>query len=130
MASSYSGRWAPHCKACAENVNDGSTEAMCSVHGAMLSIPLAAGLCLERWKPVIDVMIENVPGVVRNSKSPIIQMLEADLNQVLRIAFAKKSQNWLDTMKGSSSTINMDIHTRHASHLSLKTTDNPTVDTE
>jgi hypothetical protein len=33
-------------------------------------------------------MLENIPGVVRSKKLRIIQLLKADLNQVLRIAFA------------------------------------------
>jgi hypothetical protein len=35
-ASSYSGRGIPHYKACAENMDDGLTDAMCSVHAAMM----------------------------------------------------------------------------------------------
>jgi hypothetical protein len=45
--SSYSGRGIPHYKACAENMDDGLTDAMCSVHAAMMSIPLAAEFCPE-----------------------------------------------------------------------------------
>jgi hypothetical protein len=63
-ASSYSRRGIPHYKACTDNMDDGLTDAMCSVHAAMMSIPLAAGLCPERWKHVIDVMLEKIPGVV------------------------------------------------------------------
>jgi hypothetical protein len=70
-----------------ENMDDGVTDAMRSVHAAMMSIPLAAGFCPERWKHVIDVMLEKIPDVVRTNKLRIIQLLEADLNQVLRIAF-------------------------------------------
>jgi hypothetical protein len=70
-------------------MDDGLSDAMCSVHAAMLSIPLAAGFCPERWKHEIDVMLENIPGVVRTNKQRIIQLLEVDLNQVLRIAFAR-----------------------------------------
>jgi hypothetical protein len=88
-ASSYSGRGIPHYKTCAENMDDGLTDAMCSVHAAMMPIPMAAGFCPERWKHVKDVMLENITGVVRTNKLRIIQLLEADLNQVLRIAFAR-----------------------------------------
>jgi hypothetical protein len=47
-ASSYSVRGIPHYKACEENMDDGLTDVMCSVHVAMMSIPLAAGFCPER----------------------------------------------------------------------------------
>jgi hypothetical protein len=70
-------------------MDDGLTDAMCGVHAAMMSIPLAEGFCPERWKHVVDVMLEKIPGVVRMNKLRIIQLLEADLNQVLRIAFAR-----------------------------------------
>jgi hypothetical protein len=79
-ASYYSDRGIPHYKACAENMDDGLTDAMCSVHAAMMSIPLAAGFCPERWKHVIDVMVEKITGVVKTNKLRIIQLLEADLN--------------------------------------------------
>jgi hypothetical protein len=88
-ASSYSVKGIPHYKACAENMDDGLTDAMCSVHAAMISIPLVAGFCPERWKHVKDLMSEKIPDVVRTNKIRIIQLLEADLNQVLRIAFAR-----------------------------------------
>jgi hypothetical protein len=56
-ASSYSGRGIPYYKACAENMDDGLTDDMCSVHAAMVSIPLAEGFRPERWKHVIDVIL-------------------------------------------------------------------------
>jgi hypothetical protein len=34
-------------------------------------------------------MLEKIPGVPRSNKLRIIQLLEADLNQVLRITFAR-----------------------------------------
>jgi hypothetical protein len=60
-----------------------------AIHAAMMTVPLATGLCPERWKKAIDVMLEKIPGVVRSNKLQIIQLLEADLNQVLRIASAR-----------------------------------------
>jgi hypothetical protein len=55
----------------------------------MMTVPLTIGFCPERWKKVIDVMLEKIPGVVRSNKLRIIQLLEADLNQVLRISFSR-----------------------------------------
>jgi hypothetical protein len=55
----------------------------------MMTFPLATGFCPEQWKKAIDVMLDKIPGVVRSNKLRIIQLLEADLNQVWRIAFAR-----------------------------------------
>jgi hypothetical protein len=38
-------------------------------------------------------MLENIQSVVRTKKLRIIQLLEADLNQLLRIAFARNITN-------------------------------------
>jgi hypothetical protein len=38
---------------------------------------------------MIDAMLEKIPGIVRTKKLRIIQLLEADLNQAIRIAFAR-----------------------------------------
>jgi hypothetical protein len=45
-------------------------------------------------------MLEKIPGVVRSSKLQIIQLLEADLNQVLRIAFARNIAKLAKNKKG------------------------------
>jgi hypothetical protein len=55
----------------------------------MMSIPLAEGFCPERWRQAIDIMMEKIPGVPRINKLRIIQLLEANLNQVLQSAFAR-----------------------------------------
>jgi hypothetical protein len=89
-ASSYSGKGLHHYKARAEGSSDGLADAQAEVHATLVSIPSLTGYCPERWKHVIDIMLEKIPGVVRSNKLIIIQLLEADLNQVLRIAFARK----------------------------------------
>jgi hypothetical protein len=86
-ASSYPDRWIPHYKSCAENMDEGFTDVMCSA--TIMSIPLMTGFCPERWKHIIDVMLEKIPGAVITNKLIIIQLLEPYLNQVLRIAFAR-----------------------------------------
>jgi hypothetical protein len=58
------------------------------VHAAMMSIPLAEGFYPGRWRQAIDIMLEKIPGVPRINNLRIIQLLEVDLNQVLRSAFA------------------------------------------
>jgi hypothetical protein len=54
-----------------------------------MTVPLEAGFCPERWQQSVDVMLEKAPGISRSDKLRIIQILEADLNQVIRIAFAR-----------------------------------------
>jgi hypothetical protein len=55
----------------------------------MMTVPLDAELCPERWKEAVDLMLENIPDVTHANKFRIIQLLEADLNQVICIAFAR-----------------------------------------
>jgi hypothetical protein len=88
-ASSYSGRGVEHYKACAEGSDDGIADLLSTVHASMMAVPLDANFCPSRWKHAVDVMLEKIPGVSRSDKLRIIQLLEADLNQVLRIEFAR-----------------------------------------
>jgi hypothetical protein len=62
---------------------------LATVHAAMMSIPLVEGFCPKQWKHAIYIMLENIQVVPRINKLRIIQLLEADLNQVLRSAFAR-----------------------------------------
>jgi hypothetical protein len=86
-ASSFSGRGAHHYKSCAEGLDNGLADIQVEFHAEMMTVPLDAGFCPERWKQAVDVMLEKVPGISRSDKLRIIQLLEADLNQLLRIAF-------------------------------------------
>jgi hypothetical protein len=87
-SSSPSGRHVGHYLACTD-LKDELSGLLAAVHAAMISIPLAEGFCPELWRQAIDIMLENIPGVPRINKLRIIQLLEADLNQVLRSAFAR-----------------------------------------
>jgi hypothetical protein len=98
--SSFSGRGVHHYKACAEGSVEGLAGIQSAIHAAMMTVPLATGLCPERWKKAIDVMLEKIPGVVRSNKLRIIQLLEADLDQVLRIVFARNIANFAKNNKG------------------------------
>jgi hypothetical protein len=62
---------------------------LAAVHASMMSIPLAEGFFPERWQHAIDNILEKIPGLPRINKLRIIQLLKADLNQVLRSAFAR-----------------------------------------
>jgi hypothetical protein len=98
--SYFSGRGVHHYKACAEGSDDGLADIQSEIHAAMMTVPLATGLGSERRKKAIDVMLEKIPGVVRSNKLQIIQLLEADLNQVLRIDFARNISKLAKNNKG------------------------------
>jgi hypothetical protein len=87
-SSSPSGRHVGHYLACID-LKDELSVLLAAVHAAMMSIPLAEGFCPERWRQAIDIMLEKIPGMPRINKLRIIQLLEADLNQVLRSAFTR-----------------------------------------
>jgi hypothetical protein len=88
-ASSLSGRGVHHYKACMEVSDNGLPGIHLEVHVAMITVPFDAGFCPNRWKQTVDVMLEKVPGIPRSDKLRIIQLLEADLNPLLRIAFTR-----------------------------------------
>jgi hypothetical protein len=81
-ASSYSGRTVPHYKACSQIKEEGIGEFLVSVYAAMMTVPLDVGFCQERWRKAVDVMLENIPGVIQTNKLRIIPLLDADLNQI------------------------------------------------
>jgi hypothetical protein len=81
-SSSPSGRHLGHYLACID-LKDELSVLLASVNAAMMSIHLAEGLCPEQWRQAIDIMLEKIPGVPRINKLRIIQLLEADLNQVM-----------------------------------------------
>jgi hypothetical protein len=88
IPSSPSDRHVGHYLLCID-LKDELSVLLAAVHAAMMSIPLAEGVCPERWRQAIDIMLEKIPGVPRINKLIIIQLLEADLNQVLRSVFAR-----------------------------------------
>jgi hypothetical protein len=90
ISSSPSGRHVGHYLACT-NLKDELSGLLTEVHAAIMSIPLAEGFCPGRWRQAIDIMLEKITGVPRINKLRIIQLLKADLNQVLRSAFARNS---------------------------------------
>jgi hypothetical protein len=89
IASSFSGRGVHHYKACAEGSDDGLADIKVEIHAAMMTVQLDTGFCPERWKQAVDVLLEKVSGIPRADKLRIIQLLEADINEVLRIAFTR-----------------------------------------
>jgi hypothetical protein len=88
-APSFPGRGLHHYKSCAEGSDDGLTDIQVEVHTTIMTVPLDAGFFPELWKQAVDVILKKVPGIHRSDKLRIIQLLETDLNQVLKIAFAR-----------------------------------------
>jgi hypothetical protein len=70
-------------------LKDELTVLLAVVHAAMMSIPLEECLCTDQWRQAIYIMLKKIPGVPIINKLIIIQLVEADLKQVLRSAFAK-----------------------------------------
>jgi hypothetical protein len=62
---------------------------LAEIHAAMATVPLETGFCQETWRHAVDIMFDKPPGIARTNELRIIQLLEADLNQVLRAAFAR-----------------------------------------
>jgi hypothetical protein len=89
--SSYSGQGIHHYKVFSEGSQDGITDLVAAVHAVMMPVPLTVGFFPERWKQAVDVMLEKITRFPRSNKLRIIQLLEADLNQVLRIALARNT---------------------------------------
>jgi hypothetical protein len=87
-SSSPSGQNVGHYLACTD-LKDELSGLLAAVHAEMISIPLTEGFCPKRWRQTIHIMLDKIPGVLRLNKLRIIQLLEADLNQVLRSAFAR-----------------------------------------
>jgi hypothetical protein len=99
-ASSYSGRSVPHYKACEDGSKDGVADSLAEIHAAMATIPLETGFSPERWRHPVDIMLEKIPRVARTHKFRIIQLLKADLKQVLRAAFARNITKLAQNHKG------------------------------
>jgi hypothetical protein len=66
IVSSFSGRGVYYYKLCAELYDDGLADIQVEVHAAMMMLPLDAGLCPERWKQAVDIMLEKVPWISRS----------------------------------------------------------------
>jgi hypothetical protein len=71
-ASLYSGRSVPHYKAFSHIKEEGIGELLASVCASMMTVPLDAGFCPERWRKAFDVMLEKILGVIRTNKLRII----------------------------------------------------------
>jgi hypothetical protein len=81
-------------------LKDGLADTLDEIHAAMASIPLETVFCPDCWRQTVDVMLEKITGIARTNKLVIIQLLEADMNQVLLAAFARNVTKLAQNHKG------------------------------
>jgi hypothetical protein len=48
-----------HYKARVEVSKDGMVDVQVGIHAVMMTVPLGAGFCLERWKQAVDALLEK-----------------------------------------------------------------------
>ena len=60
------------------------------VYSTVMSLTFEYGFTLERWTNALQVMLEKVVVTPRLDKLRVIQLIEADLNMVLRIVFGRR----------------------------------------
>jgi len=60
-----------------------------AIHAIMISLPFMYGFICDRWKKIIDCMLEKKPGVRKIHIMRIICLFEADFNTILKWYFNK-----------------------------------------
>ncbi|KAL3798245.1 hypothetical protein ACHAWO_013476 [Cyclotella atomus] len=60
-----------------------------TIHAVMISLPFMYGFVCNRWKKIIDCMLEKKPGVRKIHIMRIICLFEADFNTLLKWMFNK-----------------------------------------
>jgi hypothetical protein len=83
-SSSPSGQHVGHYKAACRDPT------IAYLHSKMMSIPFMAGFATQRWRKVIEVMLQKDPGCPRIHRLQIIALLESDFNQAVRILIARQ----------------------------------------
>jgi hypothetical protein len=94
-SSSSSGRHIGHYKSAATN-DDLST-----LYAELLVLPLQHGFSNDRWKLVTDVVLLKKANGICLHRLGIIQLIEADFNQFLRIAFTSSLAHRGDKLEWS-----------------------------
>lgn len=60
------------------------------VYATLISIPFEFDFTLDQWLNALQVMLEKSKGNPRPDKLRVIQLIEADLNMMLRIIFGRR----------------------------------------
>ena len=63
---------------------------------AVISIPFEFDFTLDQWLNALQVMLEKTKGNPRLDKLRVIQLIEADLNMMLRIIFGRRLVHWAE----------------------------------
>jgi hypothetical protein len=92
-SSSPSGRHLGHYKAATQN------ELLSHLHSHLMSIPYKVGFAPDRWKQVIDVMLEKSAGNSKNHRLRIIALQESDFNQGNRLNLGRPLIHNLEDVK-------------------------------
>jgi hypothetical protein len=66
------------------------------VYATLISIPFEFDFTLDQWLNALQVMLEKTKGNPRLDKLRVIQLIEADLNMMLRIIFGRRLVHWAE----------------------------------
>jgi hypothetical protein len=89
-SSSPSGRHLGHYKVAAKS------NLLAELHTNMMSIPYMVGISPQRWRQVVDVMLEKKPGERKIHRLRIVALQESDFNQSNRLLIGHPLQHALE----------------------------------
>jgi hypothetical protein len=89
-SSSPSGRHLGHYKVASK------MDLLSNLHSNMMSIPYMVGISPQRWRQVIDVMLEKKPGEKKIHSLHIVALQESDFNQSNRLLIGRPLQHALE----------------------------------
>jgi hypothetical protein len=73
-----------------EKALDETRQAILEVQTLAINIPIHMGFTPDRWKTVVNAMLEKVPGTPMLHKLRVIHILEADYNLALKTIFGRR----------------------------------------
>ena len=65
-------------------------EVICMVYSTLMALPFEYGFALNRWSNALGIMLEKIKRIPRIEKLRVIQLMEADLNMMIRIIFGRQ----------------------------------------